>query len=221
MSPARDRLPGEIRSGAGRFCSSIPSCPVKSAAIWAISELARLESCLAAGEAARVCTACICLHHQPVPVGCEWLDEQMVSDAPAFLRYRRTGFRRVRGVLWGHVHQELDQTPGRCAAALFAIDLRPVSPGAGRFRPGSAAHRATAGWSSGLTAAANRRTSRCRVTDLSRGPRGQRLPVTLRQAGGLAPLRRRSAARPCSGVLPSGTMQPGQFPTHQADRIPQ
>jgi 3',5'-cyclic-AMP phosphodiesterase len=50
----------------------------------------------------------VCLHHQPVVIGCDWLDQQMVSDAAAFFVVldRHPG---VRGVLWGHVHQEIDR----------------------------------------------------------------------------------------------------------------
>lgn len=73
-------------------------------------ELARLESCLAAnsGPAKHVL---VCLHHQPVPVGCDWLDEQMVSDAAAFFGCLDQ-HREVRGVLWGHVHQEIERERG-------------------------------------------------------------------------------------------------------------
>lgn len=70
------------------------------------SEMARLEECLARNDqGAR--HVLVCLHHQPVPVGCQWLDEQMVADADALFSCldRHAG---VRGVLWGHVHQEID-----------------------------------------------------------------------------------------------------------------
>ena len=49
----------------------------------------------------------ICLHHHPVPVGCAWLDEQMVANADDFFAILDR-FKQVRGVLWGHVHQQLD-----------------------------------------------------------------------------------------------------------------
>ncbi len=41
-------------------------------------------------------------------IGCDWLDQQMVSDAAAFFDVldRYPG---VRAVLWGHVHQEIDR----------------------------------------------------------------------------------------------------------------
>jgi Icc protein len=99
-------------------------------------ELQRLEECLSAGEEAGLHTM-ICLHHQPVPIGCAWLDEQMVSDAGSFFEILAR-YPRVRAVLWGHVHQELDQyrddvrllcTPSTCVQFLpqqtdFAVDSR-------------------------------------------------------------------------------------------------
>ncbi len=70
-------------------------------------QLARLSECL---ELARQQSrhALVCLHHQPIPVGCAWLDDQMVADADAlftFLDRQDT----VKGVVWGHVHQALDR----------------------------------------------------------------------------------------------------------------
>lgn len=53
----------------------------------------------------------VCLHHQPVTIGCGWLDEQMVADAAPFLALLDQ-YDGVRGVLWGHVHQECEQRHG-------------------------------------------------------------------------------------------------------------
>ncbi|MDF1643396.1 MAG: 3',5'-cyclic-AMP phosphodiesterase [Pseudomonadales bacterium] len=51
----------------------------------------------------------VCLHHQPVPVGSQWLDPQQLSNAAHFFeiidRYPGT-----RLVLWGHIHQLFDAT---------------------------------------------------------------------------------------------------------------
>ncbi len=47
----------------------------------------------------------VCLHHQPVPVGCAWLDEQRLADADALFALL-AGHAEVRALLWGHVHQE-------------------------------------------------------------------------------------------------------------------
>jgi Icc protein len=70
-------------------------------------ELTLLEDALQRAQEQSLYTL-VCLHHQPVKVGCAWLDEQMVSNADAFFAVldRYPG---VRAVLWGHVHQEIDR----------------------------------------------------------------------------------------------------------------
>lgn len=50
----------------------------------------------------------VCLHHHPVPMGCRWLDTQVVKNAEAFWSII-DDFSHVRGIAWGHVHQESDQ----------------------------------------------------------------------------------------------------------------
>ena len=49
----------------------------------------------------------VCLHHHPIDIGCAWLDEQRVSNADAFFKVLDSSS-QVRGVLWGHVHQQID-----------------------------------------------------------------------------------------------------------------
>ncbi|MET1256611.1 3',5'-cyclic-AMP phosphodiesterase [Aliikangiella maris] len=53
--------------------------------------------------------ALICLHHQPVDVGCEWLDQIGLHNADelAALIARHN---QVKGVLWGHIHQEFQRS---------------------------------------------------------------------------------------------------------------
>ena len=71
------------------------------------AELAFLEASLEAAKADGLHTL-VCLHHHPVEIGCEWLDEQMVSDANAFFSVLEK-YPGARGVLWGHVHQQIDR----------------------------------------------------------------------------------------------------------------
>ena len=80
----------------------------------------------------------VCLHHHPIAMRSEWLDQVGLEDAADFLSIVRQ-YSNVRGVLWGHVHQSLDSfvhgvrfmaTPATCAqfmpgSADFAIDNRP------------------------------------------------------------------------------------------------
>lgn len=69
-------------------------------------ELVSLDHSLQAAQQEGLYTL-VCLHHQPVKIGSHWLDEQMVEDADEFFAIldRYPG---VKGVLWGHVHQEID-----------------------------------------------------------------------------------------------------------------
>lgn len=49
--------------------------------------------------------ALVCLHHQPVPMGCAWLDTQIVGSADRFFDVIDR-HKNVRAIIWGHVHQE-------------------------------------------------------------------------------------------------------------------
>ena len=87
-------------------------------------ELAWLEKCLTAHPEK---WALIVLHHQPVPVGSQWLDGiGLKNSATLFALIAR--FPQVKGILWGHVHQEFQQklyglllmaTPSTCVQ--FAV----------------------------------------------------------------------------------------------------
>jgi Icc protein len=92
------------------------------------AELALLEQMLCSARDERLYTL-VCLHHQPVAIGCTWLDKQMVADAAAFFDVldRHPG---VRGVLWGHVHQQIDRQ--RNGVSLMASPSTCV-----QFAPGS------------------------------------------------------------------------------------
>ncbi len=64
-------------------------------------ELSALRNCL---RAAPQHHALICLHHHVLPVGCAWLDTQLVANAAYFWSIVDE-FPQVRAVLSGHVHQ--------------------------------------------------------------------------------------------------------------------
>lgn len=69
-------------------------------------EIEWLKVCLEQAEAAGL-HCLVCLHHQPVPMGSNWIDTQMVADQDVFFA-TLSDYTCVRGVLWGHVHQQLD-----------------------------------------------------------------------------------------------------------------
>jgi len=70
----------------------------------AATELALLDQQLSATPDL---PALVCLHHQPVPVGSRWLDTMVLENAAEFFAVLDR-HPQVRGVLWGHVHQEFD-----------------------------------------------------------------------------------------------------------------
>ncbi len=53
----------------------------------------------------------ITMHHQPRPMGCEWLDTQQIKNSDAFMEIIEQ-YDNVRVVLWGHVHQDTDNNVG-------------------------------------------------------------------------------------------------------------
>lgn len=67
-------------------------------------DLEFLEKSLAAAPGKHVM---VCLHHHPVPLGCAWLDTQVVASADKFFGVIDR-HRNVRAIIWGHVHQEYD-----------------------------------------------------------------------------------------------------------------
>ena len=99
------------------------------------SELDRLDGLLSDAGSKH---ALVCLHHHPVDMGSRWLDSVGLRNADQFLEIidRHSN---VRGVVWGHVHQEYDNirngvrylsSPSTCAQFKphsddFAMDERP------------------------------------------------------------------------------------------------
>lgn len=79
----------------------------------------------------------ISMHHQPVAVGSAWLDEMGLDDAATFFD-TITAHPEVKGLLWGHVHQQFDEqrnglrlmgTPSTCVqfepeSRDFSVDQR-------------------------------------------------------------------------------------------------
>lgn len=110
--------------------------PNDDGGVLAPGELERLERTLA-GDGPAHCL--VALHHQPVPMGSRWLDSVALRNADEFLAICDRSS-RVRGILWGHVHQASDRerrgvrlmsTPSTCAqftpaSDKFALDTRPA-----------------------------------------------------------------------------------------------
>ena len=72
----------------------------------------------------------ICLHHHPVPIGSQWLDEIALHNSDDFFSVIDQ-HDCVRAIIWGHVHQAFEQE--RKGVRLFAvpstcIQFKPQSP---------------------------------------------------------------------------------------------
>jgi Icc protein len=89
-------------------------------------ELARLRGELGTSDADH---ALVCLHHCPIDVGSAWLDAVGLDDGTELLELVRE-FPRVRGVLCGHIHQELD-------TVVDGVRLIGTPSTCYQFRPGS------------------------------------------------------------------------------------
>ena len=90
-------------------------------------EMDRLAKSLADTSAEHVM---ICLHHPPLPVGSQWLDEVGLHNADEFLRMI-TQSGNVRLAIFGHVHQAIEAeyesvkiigTPSTCRQFMVASD---------------------------------------------------------------------------------------------------
>lgn len=90
------------------------------------ADLAFLDQALAAAGDDHVM---VCLHHHPVPMGCAWLDTQVVASADRFFAVIDR-YPRVRAVIWGHVHQEY-------AGQRNGVELYAVPSTCVQFKPGS------------------------------------------------------------------------------------
>lgn len=80
----------------------------------------------------------VCLHHQPVTIGCLWLDEQMVADADELFAVL-ADYPGVRGVLWGHIHQQVDRVREGCKLMASPSTCVQFAPGSDEFKADAAA----------------------------------------------------------------------------------
>lgn len=116
--------------------AGIDSCIEDSAAgCVGDDELARLERLISGSAAKHVL---VCLHHPPLPMGSKWLDSVGLMNDDRFLGVI-AGQAKVRGAVFGHVHQAFDGmhgsiriigTPSTCrqfkkASDDFALDDNP------------------------------------------------------------------------------------------------
>ncbi|MEP5567332.1 MAG: 3',5'-cyclic-AMP phosphodiesterase [Halioglobus sp.] len=127
-----DRLSGELRARNWQIVLLSSQIPGEVGGRLGAGELARLRSCLQAAEAQGL-HSLICLHHQPVAIGSHWIDQQMVADADEFWAIIDS-FNSVKGVLWGHVHQQIDERRGDIALMASPSSCVQFAPGSAKFK---------------------------------------------------------------------------------------
>ncbi|PWB33030.1 3',5'-cyclic-AMP phosphodiesterase [Pseudomonas sp. SDI] len=82
--------------------------------------------------------ALICFHHQPVDIGCAWMTPIGLRNAEALFDLLQ-GYPQVRAVLWGHVHQELDQWRDQVRLLASPSTCIQFEPGSADFKVGEQA----------------------------------------------------------------------------------
>ena len=91
------------------------------------SELMFLESTLRVHPRQH---AIICLHHQPLPIGCSWLDTMVVDNGEKLLAIAGR-HPQVRAIVYGHIHQEFAARHGAVellGAPSTCVQFKPDAP---------------------------------------------------------------------------------------------
>ena len=80
----------------------------------------------------------ICLHHHPVDIGCQWMAPIGLRNPDALFAVLER-FPQVRAVLWGHVHQSIDEQRGSMRLLASPSTCVQFTPGSEDFQADSAA----------------------------------------------------------------------------------
>lgn len=94
--------------GAWRIVLLDSSVPGKVSGYLDDRQLARLDEALDSAGQRHVL---VCLHHHPIPIGSDWMEPLGLQNADQLLS-RLDADQRIRAVLWGHIHQHLEQQRG-------------------------------------------------------------------------------------------------------------
>ncbi|MFK8047156.1 MAG: 3',5'-cyclic-AMP phosphodiesterase [Halioglobus sp.] len=125
-------LSPEIRIGNWQILMLDTQVPGEVGGELGAEQLRFLKDALEVASAERLHTL-VCLHHHPIEIGCAWLDEQIVSDADAFFEVL-DAHTCVKGVLWGHVHQQIDKTRNGVALMGSPSTCVQFAPGSDKFK---------------------------------------------------------------------------------------
>lgn len=110
--------------GCWRLVMLDSSIPGSSAGNIASDQLEMLKHALDTADEKNVLVA---VHHNPVPIGSIWLDTMMIDNGHELMGILQQ-FPNVRGLIWGHVHQEFDSVYN------FGRKRPDMRPGKGQLR---------------------------------------------------------------------------------------
>lgn len=132
LAEADTLMPFELRVGNWQILLLNSQIPGKVGGHLGAEQLQRIDQALnAAGDLGL--HSLLCLHHQPLPIGCEWLDEQKVRDGEEFLQIVE-GHSHAKAVLWGHVHQQVDRQLANCRLLATPSTCVQFAPGSQDFQ---------------------------------------------------------------------------------------
>ncbi|WP_223506430.1 3',5'-cyclic-AMP phosphodiesterase [Pseudomonas sp. GL-RE-29] len=80
----------------------------------------------------------VCFHHHPVSIGCEWMEPIGLRNPEAFFEVLDR-FPQARALLWGHVHQEIDQMRNGVRLIASPSTCIQFEPGSEDFKVGEQA----------------------------------------------------------------------------------
>jgi len=120
---------GELRLGGWQILLLDSVIPGEEGGYLAPAELKRLEIALRDGEG----HVLVCLHHHPVSVGSAWIDTMALQNGDEFFAVL-DACPRVRGVLWGHIHQEYDGLHGNTRLLASPSTCVQFTPGVDDFQ---------------------------------------------------------------------------------------
>ncbi|MBE9539529.1 MAG: 3',5'-cyclic-AMP phosphodiesterase [Proteobacteria bacterium] len=126
------QLSNEIRVSNWQILMLDTQIPGEIGGELGVDQLALLDDCLQRADAEGLHTL-ICLHHHPIFIGSNWLDQQVVADADEFFAVVGQ-YSCTRGIIWGHIHQQIDSE--RDGVALLATPSTCVqfAPGLANFK---------------------------------------------------------------------------------------
>lgn len=102
----------------------------------------RLAARMADARGSYILLAC---HHPPVPVGCPWLDKDCIPDGLELLESCAADA-RVRGLVFGHVHQQVHDRHGALTVLGTPSTCFQFEPGSSGFAIDRAGERALPGY---------------------------------------------------------------------------